>query len=320
MRSRAACFWATPCGRGCSIGANYQSTTVHLPPALATGNLDIVVERDGARGDARQERPRDRRRVRRQDDQRNNATRPGRVSWCSRRAPASPCASCSTRSPRGFRKGSPTPAARSASISWTRSAATCAARSRCSRTCRRTTRTAPAANTCTRPGGSTRSSTPASSASPAATTSSSAAAAACRRSALLAGLEWLTGGSYGRKFKEDARRYYGSFVYFAGRGEMIPNEDSYCEIDPEVEGPVGHSGAALPLEMVGARDAPGRAHAADVRRDHRSDGRPRERRAQDRRREGDRAGRLHHPRGRRRDHGHRSRHLGHQPVVPEPGT
>jgi choline dehydrogenase-like flavoprotein len=42
MRARAACFWATPCGRGCSIGANYQSTTVHLPAALATGNLDIL--------------------------------------------------------------------------------------------------------------------------------------------------------------------------------------------------------------------------------------------------------------------------------------
>ncbi|MDA7916184.1 GMC family oxidoreductase [Verrucomicrobia bacterium] len=42
MRARAACFWATPCGRGCNIRANYQSTTVHLPPALATGNLDII--------------------------------------------------------------------------------------------------------------------------------------------------------------------------------------------------------------------------------------------------------------------------------------
>jgi choline dehydrogenase-like flavoprotein len=42
MRARAACFWATDCHRGCSIRANYQSTTVHLPPALATGNLDIV--------------------------------------------------------------------------------------------------------------------------------------------------------------------------------------------------------------------------------------------------------------------------------------
>ena len=42
MRERVACFWATPCGRGCQVGANYQSTTVHLPPALATGNLDVV--------------------------------------------------------------------------------------------------------------------------------------------------------------------------------------------------------------------------------------------------------------------------------------
>jgi len=44
MSRRAACFWATPCNRGCSIKANYQSTTVHLPPALATGNLDIITD------------------------------------------------------------------------------------------------------------------------------------------------------------------------------------------------------------------------------------------------------------------------------------
>ena len=44
MQKRSACFWATPCGRGCTIRANYQSTTVHLPPALATGNLDIVTD------------------------------------------------------------------------------------------------------------------------------------------------------------------------------------------------------------------------------------------------------------------------------------
>jgi choline dehydrogenase-like flavoprotein len=49
------------------------------------------------------------------------------------------------------------------------------------------------------------------------------------------GLEALTGGSYGRKFKEDVRRYYGSFVSFAGRGDMIPNEDSFCELDPVVK-------------------------------------------------------------------------------------
>jgi len=49
---------------------------------------------------------------------------------------------------------------------------------------------------------------------------------------IFGGLESFTGGAYGRKFKEEARRYYGSFMYFDGRGEMIPNEDSYCEIDP----------------------------------------------------------------------------------------
>lgn len=44
MMSRAACFWATHCVRGCSIRANFQSTTVLLPPALATGNLDIITD------------------------------------------------------------------------------------------------------------------------------------------------------------------------------------------------------------------------------------------------------------------------------------
>ncbi len=44
MSNRASCFWATPCGRGCSIRANFQSTTVLLPPALATGNLDIITD------------------------------------------------------------------------------------------------------------------------------------------------------------------------------------------------------------------------------------------------------------------------------------
>jgi choline dehydrogenase-like flavoprotein len=50
-----------------------------------------------------------------------------------------------------------------------------------------------------------------------------------------AGIEWLTGGSYGARFKQDVRRYYGSFVSFSGRGEMIPNEFSFCEIDPTVK-------------------------------------------------------------------------------------
>ena len=39
---------------------------------------------------------------------------------------------------------------------------------------------------------------------------------------------------YGTAIKEQARRDYGTRVSFAGRGEMIPNERSFCEIDPDV--------------------------------------------------------------------------------------
>jgi choline dehydrogenase-like flavoprotein len=42
------------------------------------------------------------------------------------------------------------------------------------------------------------------------------------------------GGGYGKSLKDAYRRYYGSTIGFSGRGEMIPNEDSYCEIDPSV--------------------------------------------------------------------------------------
>ncbi|HET9373318.1 MAG TPA: GMC family oxidoreductase [Vicinamibacterales bacterium] len=39
-------------------------------------------------------------------------------------------------------------------------------------------------------------------------------------------------GGYGRSLKEDYRRYYGATVSFDGRGEMVPNEKSFCELDP----------------------------------------------------------------------------------------
>ena len=42
------------------------------------------------------------------------------------------------------------------------------------------------------------------------------------------------GGGYGKKLKDDYRRYYGSTISFAGRGEMVPNDATYCEIDPSV--------------------------------------------------------------------------------------
>jgi len=40
------------------------------------------------------------------------------------------------------------------------------------------------------------------------------------------------GGGYGAALKADYRRYYGATIGFSGRGEMIPNENCYCEIDP----------------------------------------------------------------------------------------
>jgi hypothetical protein len=48
------------------------------------------------------------------------------------------------------------------------------------------------------------------------------------------GIEQWNGGGYGKGLKDDYRKLYGATIGFAGRGEMIPNEDSYCEIDPEV--------------------------------------------------------------------------------------
>src|SRR3989454_11040551 len=48
-----------------------------------------------------------------------------------------------------------------------------------------------------------------------------------------------SGGGYGKSLKDDYRRYAGSSVYFAGRGEMIPNDKSYCEIDPVVKDKYG---------------------------------------------------------------------------------
>jgi choline dehydrogenase-like flavoprotein len=44
----------------------------------------------------------------------------------------------------------------------------------------------------------------------------------------------IASGGYGKQLKDDYRRFYGATVGFSGRGEMIPNEDTYCEIDPSV--------------------------------------------------------------------------------------
>jgi choline dehydrogenase-like flavoprotein len=38
---------------------------------------------------------------------------------------------------------------------------------------------------------------------------------------------------YGKPLKDEIRRQYGAHVSMAGRGDMIPNAQTYCEIDPK---------------------------------------------------------------------------------------
>ena len=49
---------------------------------------------------------------------------------------------------------------------------------------------------------------------------------------IFGGSHAVLGGGYGKEFKRDLRKMYGASVHFSGRGEMIPNDESYCEIDP----------------------------------------------------------------------------------------
>lgn len=42
LDDRAKCFYATPCGHGCSIGAAFQTTTSLIPMAKATGKLEVI--------------------------------------------------------------------------------------------------------------------------------------------------------------------------------------------------------------------------------------------------------------------------------------
>jgi choline dehydrogenase-like flavoprotein len=43
-----------------------------------------------------------------------------------------------------------------------------------------------------------------------------------------------SGGGYGKGLKDEYRRLWGATIGFAGRGEMVPNKDTYMDIDPNV--------------------------------------------------------------------------------------
>jgi choline dehydrogenase-like flavoprotein len=233
MKERSACIWATECGRGCSIRANYQSTTVHLPPAMATGNLDILpnaMAREITLG---------------KDGKANGITFIDKTTGAEEHASARVVVvaasamesvrlllnSKSTQFPQGLGNSSGLvgkyimdtvgcglhgqipilenlPPHNEDGVSglhmyvpWWLYQQQIAGKLGFARGYH------------IEFGGGRR--------MPSLGTTS--------------WVEWLTQGSYGRKYKEEARRYYGSFVSFAGRGEMIPNENCYCEIDPSVK-------------------------------------------------------------------------------------
>ena len=231
MRARAACFFATPCGRGCSIGANFQSPTVLLPPALATGNLTIRTDAmvyevsSNARGHASGVGYIDR------ITGKQHHVR-ARVVILA----ASACESArimlnskSTAHPQGFGNASglvgkyimdtvgaglqaqipmmenmPPHNADGASamhmyMPWWLYQEQAKGQLDFARGYH------------IEFGGGRR----------------------LPQSGHFSAVEAMNGGNYGLQLKEDCRRYYGSFIGFSGRGEMIPNEDCYCEIDSE---------------------------------------------------------------------------------------
>jgi len=233
MDSRAACFWATPCGRGCSIRANYQSTTVHLPPALATGKLDILTDAmvrevtldqkgkatgvrfiDRTTGKEVAARARvvvlaasacetvrillNSKSAAFPDGVANSSGKVGRYLMDTVGSDVSGQVPLLENLPPHNEDGADGDHLYAPWWLYKEQLAGKLGFARGYHVELYGGRKMPNLGT-------------------------------------LAGLEWLTGGSYGRKLKEDARRYYGSFVAFSGRGEMIPNEQSYCEIDPQVK-------------------------------------------------------------------------------------
>ncbi len=232
MKKRMACYWATPCGRGCSIKANFQSTTVLLPPAIRTGNLDIItdamvrevtIDKNGKATGVHyidRETRRDRHAVAKVVVLAASGCESARILLNSK----------STLFPNGLANSSgkvgkylmdtvgakvtgQIPALENSPphnedgassmhmyMPWWMYKEQKAGKMNFARGYH------------IEFGGGRR----------------------MPEAGVLKGLESETGGSYGKKFKEDARRYYGTFITFAGRGEMIPNEDSYCDIDPEM--------------------------------------------------------------------------------------
>ena len=87
------------------------------------------------------------------------------------------------------------------------------------------------------------------------------------------GLEWLNGGTYGTQV-QGRRAALLRFLRVLLRPRRDDSERRLLRrARSDGEGQVRHSGAALPLEVVVARNRAGRAHAENCCRDHRGHGR-----------------------------------------------
>jgi choline dehydrogenase-like flavoprotein len=227
MAERSACFWATDCGRGCSVGANYQSTTVHLPPALLTGNLDIIPNAHcrevtlGKNGKANGVGFIDK--------------RTGKETRVNGKAVILAGGACESVR---ILLNSKNNLANSSGLVGKYIMDTVGAKMRGQIPA---LENLPPHNEDGAGGDHLY--------SPWWLYQEQKAGklnfARGYHIELGGGRdmpgggnpvdEQMSKGSYGKRFKEDARRYYGSYIYFAARGEMIPNEDCYLDLDPKVK-------------------------------------------------------------------------------------
>ena len=80
-------------------------------------------------------------------------------------------------------------------------------------------------------------------------------------------------GGYGKQLKNDYRRLYGATVELRRPRRDDPERGHLLRDRSDGRRQVGHPGAALPLQVERLRVQAGEAHAGDLPRDHRRDGR-----------------------------------------------
>ena len=124
-------------------------------------------------------------------------------------------------------------------------------------------------------------------------------------------------GGYGKKLKDDYREFYGATVGFAGRGEMVPNKDCYCEIDPNVVDKWGIPVLRFHFKWSDYEIKQAK-HMQETFRAiiHEMGGTPLSAMPTRSERLRARAGRAHHPRARGDAHGQRSEDVGAEQELP----